>query len=1478
MRPAAAEPAIPEYDLEGLLGWDRKRAAERAREERTLRDRVLARDREMELERRRIARMAGASNHLSDMLAAMLARPALDADGFVAEQGPVLDPLTGLPQVVVLTLRVFSFEMMERAQPLHAQQGDKIILPAEALYQVQKLRLPFPLLFRLEKLGTAAEQRRKADALRANPDSGSIASPGAQYAGVLEFSAPAEQAFLPHWMMENLRVEEGESIRVYSESHLPQGKWIKLEPHSQSFSTLLRELGPKYFLENALRHYSVLSKGQRIMVSHAGQNYSLNVRDCKPADTVSLLGNLDLEVEFGPAIDAPRGEREGGDGSQTFRTHASGVQGGAALGEDDDEDLKRAMAMSLAESGASPAAAAAAASDPAADGASVSASPVADDEGWAVAEPVAASSSAAPSSLASRFGGGGNRLGGPSSSAASEAKYPEASPSASPVAGASASSSAAPTSAESKEEQEALEADGDSGEDEQSMDAADPPLEAVDVPPGHQLCPTCNRAITTASYSLHSLHCARAFTKCAVCARMVKKVEAEAHAASHARVECPACHMELESKRLRKHTKRECVYRPAPCKWCAGPTPLIQLPSHEAQCGDVTELCSLCAQPIPRRLMQVHPSSEACRVQCGKCDEIVTSRDIVAHTKDRCSGRMLECPHCKLQVVAREQRAHEDYCGARTDACDKCKRYVKLRDMQRHIDSACTYPPPAEAKPAPSAAAPPASSAARASPSLGLGLGGPHAAAARMGLLAAMADRDDPLDSSIMAALLSQTHDLGDPLASAAARNSRSNAAANTRQSAAAARSQRGRDLASDDSDEEFAPMRQPVARKHSGSSAAAPKPAPPAHASSSQRAPSPSVARASAPAAGPAGSSFTCAHCNDKCASLESLQVHILTECSEAHAKLEAADPAAAAKALAGQSIKEHVNMRVPVAKLASKPSAATVSSASPPAAAPAAAPFDPYDMSWRKPARQASEELRRHTAARKFVSPTKISSDDDSDAADGSSDEEDLVRAVHEMEMNAARKASKASAAAAAAATVPARPTLKTTNPKLRANLGNSASSASRPAAIVIDDDDEPPRAAAARLASNKARTPFTATPLSVKQQQHDLQAAISARKAAAAALSAASPANNKPPGRLSAAPPRSDDYDDYDADPIVARYSSGGSAGASAASPAVASKRPSGGAGSGASSGNARAPSGSGFQSRPSGVSPSFMAGLGSAPPAVASRGGSSGAPMPFAQHFVRDGIDPVDFEESYEKLRGLSAAAPAPLRKPIISSPVRVSSSSAAASSSAASRDAASRSSRADVSPLAAYLANNGSKAGAGGAPASASSLSSYGSSLSGRGNAYADALPMSSAYAASTASSSSSSAVSRDRLSFDRPLQHSSARPPSPPSHQKASVSSSVGSGSIGSGLKGYGGLSGASYGAGSAALPSRSAYGSSSAAAPVASSSRVRGTSASRSAAAASNPHVPERAPVASSPSQLHGSSFGAGARKATAATRGARQ
>jgi ubiquitin fusion degradation protein 1 len=70
------------------------------------------------------------------------------------------------------------------------------------------------------------------------------------HAGVLEFIAEEGRVYVPRWMMISLGLEEGELIAV-SNKHLPQGKFVKIEPQSVEF---LNISDPKAVYETTIKH------------------------------------------------------------------------------------------------------------------------------------------------------------------------------------------------------------------------------------------------------------------------------------------------------------------------------------------------------------------------------------------------------------------------------------------------------------------------------------------------------------------------------------------------------------------------------------------------------------------------------------------------------------------------------------------------------------------------------------------------------------------------------------------------------------------------------------------------------------------------------------------------------------------------------------------------------------------------------------------------------------------------------------------------------------------------------------------------------------------------------------------------------------------------------------------------------------------------------------------------------------------------
>ena len=85
-------------------------------------------------------------------------------------------------------------------------------LAQSAFKEVSRLRLPFPLTFQVfnDKANKAAAIPTRTGAI-----AGSVVLPE-QFCGVLEFSAPEGCAYLPQWMMANLKLRDGAQARCAS--------------------------------------------------------------------------------------------------------------------------------------------------------------------------------------------------------------------------------------------------------------------------------------------------------------------------------------------------------------------------------------------------------------------------------------------------------------------------------------------------------------------------------------------------------------------------------------------------------------------------------------------------------------------------------------------------------------------------------------------------------------------------------------------------------------------------------------------------------------------------------------------------------------------------------------------------------------------------------------------------------------------------------------------------------------------------------------------------------------------------------------------------------------------------------------------------------------------------------------------------------------------------------------------------------------
>lgn len=118
------------------------------------------------------------------------------------------------------------------------------------------------------------------------------------HSGVLEFVAEEGTCYLPYWLMQHLLLGEGDIIKVTNTS-LPKGTFVKLQPVSKDF---LEVHNPRAVLENSLRHFATLTKGDNIVINYNKKKFEIEIVETKPSDAVSII-EADIEVDFAPPKD-----------------------------------------------------------------------------------------------------------------------------------------------------------------------------------------------------------------------------------------------------------------------------------------------------------------------------------------------------------------------------------------------------------------------------------------------------------------------------------------------------------------------------------------------------------------------------------------------------------------------------------------------------------------------------------------------------------------------------------------------------------------------------------------------------------------------------------------------------------------------------------------------------------------------------------------------------------------------------------------------------------------------------------------------------------------------------------------------------------------------------------------------------------------------------------------------------------------------
>ncbi|KAI6660925.1 Ubiquitin fusion degradation protein 1-like [Oopsacas minuta] len=151
------------------------------------------------------------------------------------------------------------------------ESGGKIVLPASVLERLTRMNIEYPMLFKL----THCESQRYT------------------HCGVIEFSAQEGRAYVPHWMMNMLQMNEGNSISLEYVSLVPC-TYAKFQPITNEFLDLTN---PKSLLERTLRSFACLTLGDVITIHYIGNEFQLRVLELKPKDEVTII-ECDMEVDF----------------------------------------------------------------------------------------------------------------------------------------------------------------------------------------------------------------------------------------------------------------------------------------------------------------------------------------------------------------------------------------------------------------------------------------------------------------------------------------------------------------------------------------------------------------------------------------------------------------------------------------------------------------------------------------------------------------------------------------------------------------------------------------------------------------------------------------------------------------------------------------------------------------------------------------------------------------------------------------------------------------------------------------------------------------------------------------------------------------------------------------------------------------------------------------------------------------------------
>lgn len=498
--------------------------------------------------------------------------------------------------------------------------GDKIVLPDFVLRKIMhdvgtKRNLPNPAIFRITNEVTGKRS----------------------HCGVLEFN-PAQKAFLPNWMMDNLLLQPGDQATFTLIEDYPKLNYISLKPTSSKFFENVEN--PKYTLEHALRKFTVLTLGDTFVLKLLGDEYEFQVNKigtCSEAADFGCLINTDLNVNIEASVPTSQVVAPGEKETKGIVREKKPVYYKLNLSQrKENEGIKVILISKNGESDVYLS--------------KSIAKPNANDNDWEDLS-VDEEKSIILTNLENVKW---LYLGIHTISEFSEF-----------------------TLKLELYKTEKIQ-QGNSKKEENVTKGS---FYVSDTNSDTEKCPNCSILIKKSNFSMHLMRCQRLNWMCEQCGKVVLKTEKMSHA------HCPQCAHEIKPKNIQKHIlikhkpiicdcglkvqpsnlkehKKNCIMGVKKCKYCECPQKTKDLEDHESYCGSRTMNCVFCDQLVRLNSMQIHRAAEhginpnSKKSDEERIEEIMINKAIeesIEHHEtmnQESSGQ--KCPYCNT-VVSRDE-------------------------------------------------------------------------------------------------------------------------------------------------------------------------------------------------------------------------------------------------------------------------------------------------------------------------------------------------------------------------------------------------------------------------------------------------------------------------------------------------------------------------------------------------------------------------------------------------------------------------------------------------------------------------------------------------------------------------------------------------------------------------------------------------------------------------------------------------------